>query len=169
MDADSFKQRFLPLHPRLYRVAYAMTENAADAEDILQEAYCKLWDRREELEGIRSPEAFCVTLVKNMCLDFVRSAGYNRREEEVTDHLPILSEVSPEKEIIEQENIIVINGLINELPDNQRKIIRLWSIDECSMQEIEQITGLSAVNIRVLLSRARKTIRTRYDEIRIRL
>ena len=49
--------------------------------------------------------------------------------------------------------------LINRLPQNQRQILRLRSIDDCTMEEIEQITGLTAVNIRVLLTRARKTLR----------
>ena len=43
MDVDVFKQRFLPFHPKLYRIAYALLDNKADAEDILQDAYCKLW------------------------------------------------------------------------------------------------------------------------------
>jgi len=45
------------------------------------------------------------------------------------------------------------------LPATQQLVMKLRHMDECSMEEIEQITGLTAVNIRVLLSRARKTIR----------
>lgn len=37
MDVDVFKQRFLPFHPKLYRIAYALLDNKADAEDILQD------------------------------------------------------------------------------------------------------------------------------------
>jgi len=165
MDSESFKRRFLPLHQRLYRIAFAMTENANDAEDIVQDAYCKLWDRRDELDSVINAEAFCVTLVKNMCLDLLRSAKCNRREEDVTENLTLHSEESTDNGVIEQENMNMINSLIDELPENQRQVIRLRGIDECSMEEIELITGLSAVNIRVLLSRARKTIRTKYETL----
>jgi RNA polymerase sigma factor, sigma-70 family len=165
MDSESFKHRFLPLHQRLYRIAFAMTENANDAEDIVQDAYCKLWDRRDELDSVINAEAFCVTLVKNMCLDLLRSAKRNRREEDVTENLTLHSEESTDNGVIEQENMNMINSLIDELPENQRQVIRLRGIDECSMEEIELITGLSAVNIRVLLSRARKTIRTKYETL----
>ena len=65
MDVDVFKQRFLPFHPKLYRIAYALLDNKADAEDILQDAYCKLWNKRDELGDIQNPEAFSITLVKN--------------------------------------------------------------------------------------------------------
>ena len=45
MDVENFKRLFLPLHPKLFRIAYALVENKADAEDILQDAYYKLWSR----------------------------------------------------------------------------------------------------------------------------
>ncbi len=84
MDVDVFKQRFLPFHPKLYRIAYALLDNKADAEDILQDAYCKLWNKRDELGDIQNPEAFSITLVKNLCLDFLRSPKASRRDNEET-------------------------------------------------------------------------------------
>ena len=71
MDAESFKKEFLPYHRKLYCVAYRLLENSADAEDIVQEAYLKLWDKREGLTVISNPEAFSVTLVKNICYVFI--------------------------------------------------------------------------------------------------
>lgn len=85
MTAEDFKCRFLPLHPKLYRIAFALVGNADDAEDILQETYSKLWMKREELEAVRNPEAFCVTWVKNCCLDYLRSPRANRHEEDITE------------------------------------------------------------------------------------
>lgn len=76
MDTESFKREFLPYHRKLYCVAYRLLENAADAEDLVQEAYLKLWDKREGLSVISNPEAFSVTLVKNMCFDLLRSGKY---------------------------------------------------------------------------------------------
>ena len=75
MDVDVFKQRFLPFHPKLYRIAYALLDNKADAEDILQDAYCKLWNKRDELGDIQNPEAFSITLVKNLKAIAIRLSG----------------------------------------------------------------------------------------------
>jgi RNA polymerase sigma-70 factor (ECF subfamily) len=161
MDAARFKEQFLPLHPRLYRVAYALTENSLDAEDILQDAYCKLWSRRGELAHVLNPEAFCVTLVKNLCLDFLRSAR-NEGSQTLADNLPLPGSTSPETELVGRDELRLVERLIERLPLNQRQVLRLHSIEGCSSEEIEQITGLSAVNIRVLLSRARKFIREHY-------
>ncbi|RHO72266.1 RNA polymerase sigma factor [Parabacteroides sp. AF48-14] len=164
MDVDSFKRLFLPLHPKLFRIAYALVENKADAEDILQDAYYKLWSRREELANVLNPEAFCVTLVKNLCLDYLRSPRANRHDEDVAEAVTLSTDSSPDKELEMQDKVEHIRHLISRLPENQRQVIRLRGIDDCSMDEIEQITGLNAVNIRVLLSRARKIIREQFDK-----
>ena len=49
MDAASFKKMFLPYHRKLYKVAFRLLENEDDARDVLQDAYLKLWDKRDAL------------------------------------------------------------------------------------------------------------------------
>lgn len=165
MDAESFKRKYFSFHPKLFRIAYALVENKADAEDILQEAYFKLWNRREQLPDLENPEAFCVTLVKNLCLDYLRSPQANLREKEIEEAVSQATDSSPDKELETKDKEQQIRQLIDRLPDNQRQVLRLKGIDDCSMDEIEQITGLSAVNIRVLLSRARKIIREQFEKL----
>lgn len=165
MDVEHFKQQFLPLHAKLFRIAYALVENKADAEDILQDAYYKLWNKRDELPDIQNPEAFCVTLIKNLCLDFLRSPQVNRLEVTMEEGITFSTDSSPEKELEILEKEQKLRLLINRLPDNQRQVIKLRGLNDCSMEEIEQITGLSAVNVRVLLSRARKVIRQQFEKL----
>ena len=103
MTAEDFKRRFLPFHPKLYRIAFALVGNSDDAEDILQEAYSKLWMKREELEVVQNPEAFCVTLIKNVCLDYLRSPRANRHEEDITEAYQLSTDSSPERKAEEKE------------------------------------------------------------------
>ncbi len=164
MDVESFKRLFLPLHPKLFRIAYALVENKSDAEDLLQDAYYKLWSRREELTDVQNPEAFCVTLVKNLCIDFLRSPRVGRHNEEVTEVVAFSPDSSPDEKLEMKDKVQQVRHLVSRLPENQRQVLRLRGIEDCSMDEIEQITGLSAVNIRVLLSRARKIIREQFEK-----
>jgi len=64
-----------------------------------------------------------------------------------------------ENEMESKETIKKIKSIINSLPEKQQKILNLRGFAGCSLEEIETITGESAVNIRVLLSRARNTLR----------
>jgi len=158
MSAEEFKRRYYPFHPKLYRIAFSLLNNADDAEDILQDAYYKLWCKRTELANVLQPEAFCVRLIKNLCLDFLRAPG-NRKGFEPIESISITTETTPEKEMESNEKVRQLETLIDELPEKQRLVIRMRGCGDCSLEEIEVATGESAVNVRVLLSRARKTLK----------
>lgn len=163
MDAESFKKDFLPFHRKLYHIAYRLLENEADAEDLVQEAYLKLWDKRKELTAISNPEAFSVTLVKNMCFDMLRSGKYiaSKQAVELTCVHSIYS--SDSLEICDEA--YQVKNIIAQLPKQQQQVVVLRDMKECSYEEIEHITGLSSINIRVLLSRARKRIREQFNKL----
>ena len=166
VSPDQFKQTFLPLHPKLYRVAYALTGNKDDSEDILQEAYCKLWNKRTDLTAINNPEAFSVTLVKNLCFDFLRSSKSGRYEDSL-ENVTMANFSTPDIELENADEIDRIKQLIKMLPDNQKLVLKLRGLSDCSMEEIEEITGFSAVNVRTLLSRARKIIKEQYIKLNV--
>ena len=164
MEAETFKQRFLPFHPKLYRIALALVESPEDAEDILQEAYARLWSKRASLEAVQNPEAFAITIVRNLCLDFLRSPRSNSRSEPL-EAITLPSEDSPDQQVEQRDQLRQVRRLIEELPPNQRQVIRLRGMEDCSLEEIAQITGFSDTNVRTLLSRARKYIK---EKLKIR-
>lgn len=164
MDVNTFKKLYLPLHPKLFRIALALVKDKEEAEDILQEVYEKLWNRRSELTAINNPEAFAVTLVKNSSLDYLRSSRANRHEEEI-DTVILAYESTPEKEFERQDELECVKQLIEKLPENQKQVVRLRGLSDCSPEEIAEITGLTHTNVRTLLSRARKVIKEQYEKI----
>lgn len=158
MNAEEFKRLYYPFHPKLYRIAFALLNNADDTEDILQDTYYKLWSKRAELAHILQPEAFCVRLVRNLCLDFLR-APRNRLDNESAESVTISTGTTPENELESKEKIRQIESLIEQLPEKQRIVMQMRGCGDCSLEEIEAATGESAGNVRVLLSRARKTLK----------
>ena len=162
MDAESFKRLYLPCHQKLYRVAYKLLGNQCDAEDMVQEAYLKLWNKRDELIDIKNPESFSVILLKNICFDYLRSTK-NDAEKQDIEVVSKANEVSLINEIEIKDELNCVKQLITQLPEKQKEIMKLRHLGECSIEEIEEITGLNAINIRVLISRARKTIRGQFN------
>ena len=67
MDAETFKKVFLPYHQKLYRIAYRIVQDTANAEDIVQETFIKLWNKKDELEQIENTEGFAIIIVRNTC------------------------------------------------------------------------------------------------------
>ena len=164
MPASLFKQLLLPLYPRLQRVALRLLGNAEDAEDMVQEVYMKLWSKRDALPDVKEVEAYCVTMTKNMCIDRLRMAEV---EKEDMDEVPImLAETDDVEAQVERRDAVEqVKQIIETLPEHQQQVITLRDMEDCSFEEIVEQTGLTAVNIRMLLSRARKTIRERYKKL----
>ena len=164
MPASLFKQLLLPLYPRLQRVALRLLGNAEDAEDMVQEVYMKLWNKRDALPDVQDVEAYCVTLTKNMCIDRLRMAEADKADvDEVPTMLAATDDV--EAQVERRDTVEQVKQIIETLPEHQQQVITLRDMEDCSFEEIVEQTGLTAVNIRMLLSRARKTIRERYKKL----
>ncbi|MBE6287877.1 MAG: RNA polymerase sigma factor [Mediterranea massiliensis] len=160
MDAEGFKNVILPLHKKLYAIAYRLLEDSADAEDLVQEAYVKLWDKRNGLELIHNPEAYCITLVRNMCIDQLRSGRYLLMRQ--TEELALVQDEIVVEDLTCQSDVELIRKIIDTLPLPVKQIVDMRDVKGLSYQEIESLTGLTGGHIRVLLSRARKKIREEY-------
>jgi RNA polymerase sigma-70 factor (ECF subfamily) len=160
MNAEIFKKIFLPYHKKLYGIAYRFLENQQDSEDIVQETYIKLWQKRSDWESLINPESFAVTLLKNNCLDYLKKV---KPEINPIDGIHIPAFDSLPAEIENRDKLSHIQFIMKQLPAQQQQVIRLKIWDNLSDGEIEKITGLTRGNIKVLVSRARKKIKELYQ------
>ena len=160
MDAETFKRVFLPLHAKLYRMAFRFVENQADAEDMVQECYIKLWQKRYEWPVVQNPESFSVTVIKNICLDFLRK---KKPESVSTDTLQV-SIGSAETQIEQREQLEKIQTIVSQLPEKQKQVVKLKYWHDLPDEDIEKQTGLKRGNIKMILSRTRKMIQEQYSK-----
>ena len=164
MDAREFKQRFLPHHRLLYRVAYQLTGNAQDAEDLLQDLYLKLWQKRDDLPDEAMKEAYLVTMIRHLFID-------QRRQKRLDDSAELENEEGPpderslDQQIDSKDEAQQMEGLINELPERDGRIIRMHLVEDRSYEEIEQDTGLSQGNIRIIVMRTKKKLKQQFQNI----
>lgn len=159
MTGDQFKKMILPISAKLFRIASVMLSDEDDAKDTLQDFYSKLWEQRDKLNEIKNPEAYGVTMIKNLCINKLKM---NNRYEilDIMDQeyqLPLFE--TPEDHLIMKENIRKVYQEIDHLPMIQKQVLHLKQFRNCSFEEISEITGLSEGNVRVILSRARKTLK----------
>lgn len=159
MNAEEFKDIFLPYHQKLFRIAFRIVENKNDAEDLLQDTYTKLWMKRDIFAEINNAESFAVTILKNTCLDFLRrtkntvSGEYDRTVPEQDSLATYLDR---------QDEIDHILLWMKKLPEQQRRVMQLKHWEGYSNEEIEEITGLTTANIKTILSRTRRKIKEQF-------
>lgn len=145
----------------LFREAYRLLCDKFEAEDAVQNLYIKLWEQRGELKELVSPEAYCKKVLKNICID--RWRHMKMREEDVLVNDEILAcDDPPDVEMRECEECV--KEFIKKLPEIQRRVM-VMRMNGCDFEEIESVTGLTAVNIRVIVSRVRKRFRELYDKM----
>lgn len=154
---NEIKEIWLPLSDRFYRVAYHILESQEDAEDAVQELYFKLIKTPAKFSNIQDPAAYGITMLRNICVDIIRRRE-KRRAEELHEYM--VAEVSsPEQAATEKDKLWVLIHEINKLPEKQSMVLKMRTIEGLEYDEISQRTGLSQVNIRVLISIARKTLK----------
>ena len=59
----------MPLQRMLYREAFKVLGDSFEAEDAMQNLYVRLWEQKEQLDHLVSPEAYCRTVLRNICID----------------------------------------------------------------------------------------------------
>jgi RNA polymerase sigma factor (sigma-70 family) len=162
MDLQAFNQRILPVQGRLFRMAQLFLRSREEAEDAMQDVLLRLWTNRQQLEQYNSLEALAVQMTKNVCLDRLKSHGRKKVTGDA-DLLAVRTEAASPYELTEaNDSNALIHRLIEDLPDQQKLVLHLRDVEEYTFEEIEDITGFSVNNIRVILSRARQRLRESY-------
>lgn len=154
---NEIKEIWLPLSDRFYRVAYHILESQEDAEDAVQELYLKLIKTPDKLSNIQDPAAYGITMLRNICIDIIRRRE-KLKSEELHEYM-IADASSPDKVATEKDKLRILIHKIDKLPQKQSMVLKMRTIEGLEYDEISQRTGLSQVNIRVLISIARKTLK----------
>lgn len=165
MSSKELKECFLPLGRKLYTVALRLCGNSQDAEDMVQDLYLKLWEKRNRLPENFNVEAYCVAMMKNMYYDKIRSSKHD-----ITVDVPVKEMAVDEMLLTDELEIKDLASLmrlcIDRLPEKQRLVVLMRDVDDMSFSDIETATGMGSTNIRVSLSRARNTLRKQFSLIR---
>ena len=156
---SDFNNIWIPLADRFYRVAYYLLESEEDAEDALQELYLKLWAARSGLSAVQNPSAYGISMLKNICIDRIRKRMV--RKAEPLDKVPHPEDAHTESRTDIKDALRYLLQEMEKLPDKQRVVLRMRAVEGLEYEDIARRTGLSEVYIRVLVTMARKTLRSR--------
>lgn len=161
MRPEEFQNRVLPLHAGLYRFARSLLNHREEAEDCVQEVMTKLWSKKNTLSHVRDLKAYCFQIMRNHCLDILRKNKMDLKD--IDTGIPSDSDVHTEAEMTDK--LAIVQRLISRLPEPQRTVIHLRSIEAWEMNEIAEVTGTTVEHARVILSRARLALRQAYQTI----
>ncbi len=159
MSNETLTSTFSDMRQRLLAMATRITGNRDDANDAVQEAFCKLWLKRDKINSRQAAEGMSVVTVHHVSIDTVRRRAANNTVSVDEERDNIAEEVVPNRSEVFNEVKAIIDKELNE---TQRRIVHMREFEGKSFNEIAHALNMQPINVRVQLSRARKLVREIY-------
>jgi RNA polymerase sigma-70 factor, ECF subfamily len=144
----------------LYRVAYSVMRNSAEAEDAVQEAFLRVLKHRDKLDSILDHRVWLIRITWNVVLDKKRRAKTRPENEDINDYarvLPARDRRADDSLISSQEHNRILK-LIERLPRKEREALLLSAVEELSTVQIAAVLGTTESSIRSRIFRARRQL-----------
>ena len=134
-----------------------IVRDEAEAEDITQEAFLRLWNTAKTLEaGPGGLRAWLRRVASNLAIDWLRKA----KRLDVTDDVPEQSQSADQLDALQARDVTTrVAEALNSLPPRQRIAVALFHFDDMSQREVAEIMDLSQDALESLLARGRRRLR----------
>jgi RNA polymerase sigma-70 factor (ECF subfamily) len=145
---------------RFYRLAYRYMQNKETAEDIVQDAFLKLWEDPEKWQPERNSKftTWFYRVVVNLCLDWQKK----KRPVALDDEWPLVDEGETLDEAMSRaQEQKMLEKEIAGLPERQRTALNLCFDEGLSNQEAAEVMGLKLKALQSLIMRAKATLKDR--------
>jgi RNA polymerase sigma-70 factor, ECF subfamily len=141
----------------LYRVAFSVLRNPADAEDAVQETYLRVLRHRSTLGEVRDHRVWLIRIVWNIVLDRKRRAKTRPETDDVAELARVLPSngLSAEEIAAAAQHHAHVLACVDQLPAKEREVLELSAFEELSSVEIAAVLGITESSVRSRLFRAR--------------
>ncbi len=163
-DEDAFRRLVDRYGAPIFNLAYRMTGNAADAEELAQDAFLQAYGRLADFRVGSRFHPWLYTIALNLCRNHLRRRALvswvpfqsSRREGQEID--PAERGAGPEEALLERESEERLQKAVDALPVKYREVFLLRQSEGLSYEEIASVTGLPLGTVEVRLFRARKRL-----------
>jgi len=150
----------------VFSLAYKMTKNREEAEEVSQDTFIKAFKNLESFKGDSKFSTWLYRITYFTCLDAIKKNKKDQNTFEINEiNQHQIKAVETILEGIERkERSKMIENCLHLLPDEERTIIWMFYFEELSLKEIVEVTSISEANVKVKLHRARKKLLTIVQE-----
>ncbi len=159
---------------RVWRLAYGITRNEADAEEVMQDVFLSLFNKIDMFQGRAALGTWVYRVAANAALIKHRGKRYEL-EVSLEELLPTFKEDghregdrsylladwsgTPEAEALSMETRQMLNRALDALPDHYRAVLVLRDVEGLSNEEVSEVVGESVATVKSRLHRARMALR----------
>ncbi len=156
--------KIIAIKDKLFRLAFNIMGNREDAEDVVQDAMLRIWNKRDSWDAIDNLEGYSMRSVRNIALDKLALKG-NQHEDLLEPVIGAYADEHPDALLERSEQLDIIYRLIGRLPEKQQTVMQLRDIEEMTYKEIAEVMEITEEQVKVTLFRARQKVKEYFKKI----
>ena len=162
MSKALFEKHIMPASEKMYKYAFSILKDSETAADVVQECLMKIWDKRDKLPEILSPDSWAMRITRNQCYDWVKMNRYTL----ISDReLNTLDSGNMDDAIHAKDHLRWLEEILKTLPEKHQEVFHLREVEDMTYQDIAEILGLSLGEVKISLHRTRAKIRLMLQKI----
>ncbi|MGQ8335322.1 RNA polymerase sigma-70 factor [Sunxiuqinia sp. A32] len=165
-DPKAFEGIFKLAHARLLSYCKLFIPDPAQADDLVQECFVGLWEKRSSIKPNQSIESFLFVMLRHKCLNYLRDNKFLHAETNIKNikeielqHLFELDFTGLEKKSIEEELIDAIKKEVEKLPKKRKEVFIKSNIQGLKNKEVAEQLNISIKTVEKHLKQAKEQIR----------
>lgn len=164
-DQQALKELFQEFFPGMVHFADSMISDVQKSQELVQDLFLKVWSGRENLTSVTKCSGFLYVMLKNQCIDHLRSNNrkarlYSSFDVDSNDH----NYLNAESSVKDHETLRVMQAAINSLPEKCRLVFGLIKEDGLKYREVAELLGISVKTVEAHMQLAYKRLIEFLDE-----
>lgn len=173
-DQSAFRQLVDQTHGVVYRLALRMVGSSAEAEDVVQETYVRVWKGLGKIRDHRAALGWICKVTRNVSVDRIRHQKRRKAhslDREIGEGLgPLIDtiasdDVGPEEAAASEQFRNAVRELVESLKEKHRTVLLLREVDGMSYEELSEALGVPVGTVESRLHRARKELAAKMERL----
>ncbi len=139
---------------RIYLLAMKFLKSPELAQELVQDVFLKLWEKRTELDKDRPIEAWLYTVARNKVINQFKKMAREQQKAAIQTLEAVSATEKADKRLLEGEAYQLLNEAVIRLPEKQRQVYTLSRMEGYSRLEIAEQLQISALTVKTHMSRA---------------
>lgn len=156
---DAFRAIFDHFHARVLAYCTKITHSPADAEEITQQVFIRLWEKRHLVDTSRPLEHYLYKITRNCAFNYLKQQAYRAKRLTANEFSRVANMAVADDEISLAECRQLTNALVDSLPEKRQIIYKMHFEEGHSPTEIANLLGLSPSTVKSQLAKATQTVK----------
>lgn len=162
----AFEYFFKTYFEQLYQYAFQITKEQFQSEEIVEETFVMLWEKRKQIDLLDTPKSYLFRMVYNQCLNYFKHKKVSDKYKAFFVHHQPVSDFPgsftgyPLETLINREFQEILERSIQKLPDQCRRVFTMSRLEGRKNKEIAMLLGISINTVKTQLLRGLKSVRS---------